>query len=279
MTPFSLLVKLIVMPKTRHRKLLFSTRRKRSTRQKRADFSLAIVLFASVAFLFWLTSGTATASLSQSLSLLTQKISHTLAPTTNELDTASFVQTIEASDGAFKELADSPVFANSKVTTSPGDIVKVGGKNNVLAANQTPDGREKWIEVNLSTQHLYAHEGDSVAFDFLVSTGLPWTPTVTGEYRVWIKLRYANMVGGSKARGDYYNLPNVPYTMYFYRGYGIHGTYWHNNFGHPMSHGCVNVKTDNMARLYDWSGPAMPAGQSVVYSTPDNPGIRIVIHN
>ena len=60
------------------------------------------------------------------------------------------------------------------------------------------------------------------------------------------------MKGGSIALGTYYDLPNVPYVVYFYKGYGIHGTYWHSNFGHPMSHGCVNVSIPDMALLYNW---------------------------
>jgi lipoprotein-anchoring transpeptidase ErfK/SrfK len=53
--------------------------------------------------------------------------------------------------------------------------------------------------------------------------------------------------------GPGYDLPNVPYVMYFYQGYGLHGTYWHHNFGHPMSHGCVNFKTEDAGWLYNWA--------------------------
>jgi lipoprotein-anchoring transpeptidase ErfK/SrfK len=141
----------------------------------------------------------------------------------------------------------------------------------------------KRIEVDLTNQKLYAFEGTNKIFEFPVSTGL-WGKTPTGEFRVWIKLRYTRMVGGNQALGTYYNLPNVPYTMFFYndeipksRGYGIHGTYWHNNFGHPMSHGCVNVKTENMALLYDWAGPDT-SGKPSTLATPENPGTRIIIY-
>jgi lipoprotein-anchoring transpeptidase ErfK/SrfK len=67
------------------------------------------------------------------------------------------------------------------------------------------------------------------------------------------------MIGGSKWDGTYYNLPNVPYVIYFYNarypkgtGYALHGTYWHTNFGNPMSHGCINLRTSDMAILYYW---------------------------
>jgi lipoprotein-anchoring transpeptidase ErfK/SrfK len=59
------------------------------------------------------------------------------------------------------------------------------------------------------------------------------------------------MSGGSGA--DYYYLPNVPHVMYFYGGYGLHGTYWHNNFGTPMSHGCVNLSQTDAEWLYNWA--------------------------
>lgn len=111
---------------------------------------------------------------------------------------------------------------------------------------------DKWIDVNLSEQMLYAFEGDTVVNSFWVSTGLPGHETVTGTYHVWVKLRYDDMVGPD------YNLPNVPYVMYFYRGYGIHGTYWHSNFGYPMSHGCVNMETSQAGWLYDWSYVGIP---------------------
>lgn len=91
------------------------------------------------------------------------------------------------------------------------------------------------------------------------------------------------MEGGNKDLGTYYNLPNVPYTMYFYnkeipktRGFGIHGAYWHTNFGHPMSHGCVNVDPVDAEKLYYWADP--PSTKYTTYSDKNNPGTKIVIH-
>ncbi len=106
---------------------------------------------------------------------------------------------------------------------------------------------ERWIDVNLTQQRVYAYAGDNVVNSFLVSTGTWLHPTVTGKYHIYIKLRYTDMSGP-----DYY-LPNVPYTMYFFKGYGLHGTYWHHNFGVPMSHGCVNLSIPDSAWLFDFS--------------------------
>ncbi len=106
---------------------------------------------------------------------------------------------------------------------------------------------ERWIDVDLTQQRLYAYEGDTLVNSFVVSTGTWQTPTVTGKYKVWVKLRSAAMSGPG------YYLPNVPYIMYFYGSYGIHGTYWHNNFGTPMSHGCVNMTIADAEWLYNFA--------------------------
>jgi lipoprotein-anchoring transpeptidase ErfK/SrfK len=116
---------------------------------------------------------------------------------------------------------------------------------------------EKRIYIDLSTQTLSAYQGDSLFMKAMLSTG-KWGRTPTGEFRIWSKFRATRMSGGSGS--DYYNLPNVPYTMFFSgsgvaasRGYALHGTYWHNNFGHTMSHGCVNMRTVDAQKLFNWA--------------------------
>ena len=105
----------------------------------------------------------------------------------------------------------------------------------------------RWIDIDLSAQRLTAYAGNTPVRSTLVSTGLSRTPTPTGRYRVYVKY------GSTLMSGPGYYLPNVPYTMYFFRGYGIHGTYWHANFGRPMSHGCVNLPTPEAQWLYNWA--------------------------
>lgn len=106
---------------------------------------------------------------------------------------------------------------------------------------------ERWIDVDLTNQRVYAYEGDVIVNSFIVSTGTWLTPTVTGKYKIYVKIRSGNM------HGPGYFLPDVPYIMYFHKGYGLHGTYWHNNFGTPMSHGCVNLRTDEAGWLFNWA--------------------------
>ena len=106
---------------------------------------------------------------------------------------------------------------------------------------------ERWIDVDLTHQRTYAYEGSTLIRTFIVSTGTQYHPTVTGQYHIYVKYRYDDMAGPG------YYLPDVPYTMYFYKGYSLHGTYWHNNFGQPMSHGCVNMATPDAEWLFYWA--------------------------
>jgi len=110
----------------------------------------------------------------------------------------------------------------------------------------------RWIDVDLTRQLLVAYEGQTAVRRVVVSTGLPGTPTVTGRFQIYVKYPKAPMSGPG------YYLPNVPYVMYFYGGYGLHGTYWHTNFGQPMSHGCVNLPTPEAQWLYDWAAVGTP---------------------
>ncbi len=124
----------------------------------------------------------------------------------------------------------------------------------VYDANTAPMRRGKWIEVILAEQRLIAWEDGRMVMTTLVSTGAQDTPTVRGVFRIYRKLDSQHM------RGRGYDLPNVPYVMYFKGSYAMHGTYWHNNFGQPMSHGCVNIPTGKAAWLYGWA----PLGTVVV---------------
>lgn len=143
---------------------------------------------------------------------------------------------------------------------------------------------EKEIQVDLTNQRLYAYEGDNLVYTFLVSTG-KWGRTPTGTFTIANKFRFVGMSGGSTALGTYYNLPNVPYTMFFgnaqipaSRGFSFHGTYWHNNFGVPMSHGCINMKISEAGILYNWANPQLPEGKKSGTAGKDNPGTKVVIY-
>ncbi len=166
----------------------------------------------------------------------TATASPTPAPTSTASPSPSPSETPLPSPEAFTE---TPAVAGLVYVTpdTPAPVV----------SSYSPAGGERWIDIDLSEQRLYAYEGDTVVASFVVSTGTAQYPTVTGQFRIYVKYVSTTMSGPG------YYLPNVPYTMYFYRGYGIHGTYWHNNFGTPMSHGCVNMRTSDAAWLFDWA--------------------------
>ncbi len=110
---------------------------------------------------------------------------------------------------------------------------------------------ERWVNVNLTTQTLVAYEGDTPVLTTLISSGTWQYPTVTGQFRIY--LTYTSQTMDGRRLGYDYYLENVPYVMYFYKDYALHGTFWHNNFGTPMSHGCVNMRTAEAEWLYNWA--------------------------
>lgn len=174
-------------------------------------------------------------------------------------------------------------YLNGVPFESPEDLIAldVSPQDTMVLGDQTFDKR---IEVDLATQTLTAFEGDAAVHSFPVSTGL-WGKTPTGTFRIWSKFRYTKMEGGSKERRTYYYLPNVPYVMFFSndeiagsRGFSIHGAYWHDNFGVPMSHGCVNMRTEDAGVIYEWANPVLPEGKRSGLATDDNPGTEVIIY-
>ncbi len=131
-----------------------------------------------------------------------------------------------------------------------GQVLRIPSGSSSTPPSSSPPSAPasgRWIDVDLSAQRLTAYQDSTAVRSTLVSTGLPRTPTPTGQFHVYVKYASTTMAGPG------YYLTNVPYTMYFYRGYGLHGTYWHSNFGHPMSHGCINLPTPEAQWLYNWA--------------------------
>jgi hypothetical protein len=172
----------------------------------------------------------------------------------------------------------SGVFNGQKVTPPKIDLAQNEPVKKVLG--EVTESGEKHIYVDLASQTLTAYQGNNLYMTALVSTG-KWNKTPTGEFTIWGKYKATKMSGGSGA--DYYYLPNVPYVMFFEgpgapagAGFSLHGAYWHNNFGHPMSHGCVNMRTVDAQKLYDWASPETRS--NVTSATQDNPGTKITIY-
>ena len=179
--------------------------------------------------------------------------------------------------GEYNTLASSATFDNKAVSLPSPD------PDPLLASVLGESSGNKRIEIDLTNQRLYAYENNNLIYNFLISSG-KWGKTPTGTFYIWVKLRYTKMEGGYKAINTYYYLPNVPYVMFFYndeipkyRGFGLHGTYWHSNFGHPMSHGCINMKTEEAGLIYYWAKPDL-MNRASIFASDDNPGTQIVIY-
>ncbi len=137
----------------------------------------------------------------------------------------------------------------------PGGSVLANAEFSFVSAPAAPPARlgvGKEIIVDLSDSRTYAYEDGKLIRNVLSSTGLPGTPTVQGTFTVQRKYVAQTMTGPG------YYLPAVPYIMYFYAGYALHGTYWHNNFGQRMSHGCVNLPTPEAEWFYNWTEIGTP---------------------
>ncbi|MGB6294982.1 MAG: L,D-transpeptidase [Rivularia sp. (in: cyanobacteria)] len=112
---------------------------------------------------------------------------------------------------------------------------------------QLKNSNQRWIQVDLSEQRLITWEGNKPVFGVIVSTGKKDTPTPTGVFNIYTKLEKTRM------KGEGYDIKDVPYTMYYQGGYGIHGAFWHNNFGTPVSRGCVNVAPNHAKKIFNWA--------------------------
>jgi hypothetical protein len=148
------------------------------------------------------------------------------------------------------------------------EYVRAAGLRRILPGELTPISplaKDKRLEVSLKDQTLYAYEGEMVVHAARCATGARFTiediglvdfTTPIGEHTV-VRKRPSRHMHGFEDRADAYDLPGVPFCTYFTEaGVAVHGAYWHNDFGHPRSHGCVNVLADDAQWIYRWSMPA-----------------------
>ncbi len=132
----------------------------------------------------------------------------------------------------------------------------------------SPGQPDKHIEIDIAKQQLACFEGERLIFSSAIASGLRGTITPRGQYRVLTKRHTDWMIGGE---GDnYYNLPGVPFPVYFtWSGIATHGTYWHNDYGRPKSHGCVNVPSEVAKLIFRWTEPSVPYQDYALRAKPD----------
>jgi L,D-transpeptidase catalytic domain len=173
---------------------------------------------------------------------------------------------IETVDGWWMRESEGTV---ARTTTPPKDLLP----------------NEKWIDVNLKTQTLVAFEGDKPVYATLVSTGRMNDDdkekdhrTKPGTFRIREKHVAATMDGDVASDGPY-SIEDVPWIMYFNASIALHGAFWHSNFGHVQSHGCVNLSPMDAHALFGWTEPQLPKGWHGVEATADKPGTRVIVHD
>ena len=199
-------------------------------RKTHTYFAISVIVFLFVILIY---------------SLLSSKSS---IPCANSLSCAESLQLKVENDAV-------GVFNKQKIIPPP--VILSGDDTKPSVLGETSTSLEKHVYVDLAKQKIDALQGNTLITQAPIYSG-KWGRTPTGDFTVWTKIRATRMRGGSGA--DYYDLPNVPYVMFFSNnkvpaalGYSLHGTYWHNNFGYPMSHGCINMKITDAEKLYNWA--------------------------
>jgi hypothetical protein len=144
---------------------------------------------------------------------------------------------------------------------------------------------EKWIDINLKNETLVAFEGDKPVYVTLVSSGRRDLKdrekdhqTHNGTFRVREKHVAATMDADTASDGPY-SIQDVPWIQYFNGSIALHGAFWHAEFGHTKSHGCVNLSPWDSKALFGWTDPPLPAGWHGVHATPEQPGTIVVVHD
>jgi hypothetical protein len=143
---------------------------------------------------------------------------------------------------------------------------------------------ERWIDVDLTHQVLVAYDWKQPRYVTLVSTGRTKTPSPELNYRTpkglqRIRGKHLTSTMDNNEPGEPpYSLEDVPYVMYFRGAYAFHSAFWHDRFGRPRSHGCINLAPLDAKWLYNWAGPDLPDTWHGGSATEENPGTWVYVH-
>jgi lipoprotein-anchoring transpeptidase ErfK/SrfK len=164
-------------------------------------------------------------------------------------------------EGVFLKVRDSASAAGARGWVRAKDVARPTAS---APPAEVAEG-ERWIDVELSSQTLVAYEGTRPVFATIVSTGRgaqgTETATPKGVHRIWVKLNTTAMDNLEKEDVQhYYSIEDVPWVQFFDKGVALHGAFWHRDFGHVRSHGCVNLAPIDAHRLFVWTAPRLPSG-------------------
>ena len=174
---------------------------------------------------------------------------------------------VEGPDGTpWYRIKDEMLMEDNLDYYVPARHVRFVGLDELTPIHADVPAGQKRVEVSIAKQELTAFEGSTVVLKTKISSGLPYRPkdqvpwdTPIGRFYVELKMPSKHMGGGQLTDDlEAYILPGVPWTSFFEttNGVAFHGTYWHNNFGVPMSHGCVNMRMDEAKWMFRWLTPS-----------------------
>jgi hypothetical protein len=176
-------------------------------------------------------------------------------------------------EGSFRHREPLKLTGNKR----PGDLLEtrdgawVSGSSTRILTPRTSfpsfaTGDRKWIDISINDQSLVAYVGTRPVYATLVSTGRggmgdpeKHQATIRGTFMVYQK-HISSTMDGEEDKSDSFNLQDVPFVQYFHKGFALHGTYWHDEFGKIRSHGCVNLAPVDAAWLFEWTDPNVPPG-------------------
>jgi lipoprotein-anchoring transpeptidase ErfK/SrfK len=195
------------------------------------------------------------------------------AKKSGEIAARTQVSILEASDdGRFVRIAEGSSTTSSSIWIAATDV-------RIASISEPPAGTradEKWFDIDLDTQILVAYEGTRPVYATLVSTGKygHYTPTLIS--RLASKHESTPMTSD---KDDVYSVADVPWTMFYDGNYALHTSYWHDGFGAPRSHGCINLAPRDARVLFAWSSPDVPPGWSSVYGSAEQPGSLVRVRS
>ena len=156
------------------------------------------------------------------------------------------------------------------------DMRLVPDEELTLLSPEVPN-EEKHILIDLTTQMVTAFEGERLVFSQRCSSGAKGTETPKGEFRTYHKGPSVHMTNQGDAIENIYNLPGVPWCTFFTSiGNALHGAYWHNDYGRPRSHGCVNLPSDAAKFLYRWTSPVVPPDADYIHRPGEGTRVQII---
>ncbi|MEM6291812.1 MAG: L,D-transpeptidase [Myxococcota bacterium] len=200
-------------------------------------------------------------------------------PEASSFARASSESELSAMLGYHDELLVEPADTDGWYKLENGSFVSASDLRVFAAPTERPDGvgeGDIWIDVDLDPQVLTVMLGDAPIYATLVSSGFK-SPTPRGLFRIHNKLAVGSM-SSSPGADDFYDVQAVPHVQYFLGSFALHSAYWHDYFGRPLSHGCVNLSPKDAQHVFSLTTPTLPGGWIHGYESSEHLGTTVHIH-